>query len=144
MHDRIKFYLPHRYFESGRGISNNAMSRDVCVEILQDVFGSPNGNPISSWGCIMTSHPEGFSILCRADQFGMFIIERNERGRCINGIRDLRPKRVPEPDPVQELASATDLSREDVCCVLDALKRDFKLKINLKISHGVTDVSGNM
>ncbi len=144
MNDRIKFYLPHRYFEKGRSISNNAMNRDVCISILQDIFGSPNGNPNSSWGCIMTAHSEGFSILCRADQFGMFILERNERGRCINGIRDLQPKRVPESDPIQELASATDLKKEEIWRVLDALRRNFKQKIDLGVSpSGVTDVSGN-
>ncbi len=143
MCDRIKFYLPHRYFENGRSISNNAMNRDVCIEILRDVFGNPNGNLNSSWGCIMTAHPEGFSILCRADQFGMFILERNERGRCINGIRDLRPKSVPEYDPIQQLASATDLKKEEIWRVLDALRRNFKLKIDLQASCGAIDVSGN-
>ncbi len=147
MCDKIKFFLGERYFQRGNSTNSSSMRREVCIQILADVFGLPvKGH---NWGSIMTANPGGFHILCRPDQWGFFILERHLRGKCINGIRDLQPCRVPEFDPIDELASATGASRKVVSRVLDVLKGTFQQRINLHAPleeadvSPVADVSGN-
>lgn len=84
--DRVKFFLPYRYFMNGRG--SNGMAVEVCQKILLAVFDMG----VSESARMMVNHPNGFWIVCRPSQFARFIVRRHEWGDCINGIRDLKPE----------------------------------------------------
>ncbi len=111
--DRIRFFLPERYFSN----SNNGMSHDRCLQVLSKANGIAN----SSAPKLMRANPSGFTIMCRPSQFARFIFYRDKLGKCINGIRDLRLELIDKPDVYDDIAADTGLSRENVKSVACAL-----------------------
>jgi len=110
--DRVRFFLPYRYFQTRP--SSNAMSRDTCVRVLVQAFG----NTACFWRSQMERHTDGFWIRCRPSQFARFIVHRHDADECINGVKDLRPAIVGEHDPYQRVADATGVDRNSVKRVL--------------------------
>ena len=83
--DRIKFYLPARYFTTN--FTANGMNEKKCRSILRKAFRLS----CDASARLMDSNPGGFWIVCTPSQFAHFIVYRNEDGECVNGIRDLEP-----------------------------------------------------
>lgn len=116
--DRIKFFLPCRYFQPRQHMNN--MCRAKCLGILVKAFGFTGG----AWEEIMRGQPQGFWIVCRPSQFGRFIVYRHVYGDCINGIRDLQPDVMMEPDLFGDIAEDVGICRRDVSAVARALGAD--------------------
>jgi hypothetical protein len=116
--DRVKFFLPYRYFQNGRG--GNGMAAEDCQKVLLSAFDITMAESAS----LMVMRPEGFWIVCRPSQFARFIIRRHEWGDCINGIRDLKPELIDnyrEKDWYEVVGDKLGLSRGTVERVADAL-----------------------
>lgn len=120
--DRVRFFLPGKYFQR-HSTGTSSMERSVCKGILKRAFGLSSNDSHH----LMQEWPEGFWITCRPSQFARFIVYRNDHGACINGIKDLRPKLVPEePDVYSQLAETTGVCRQDVKAVLMAVDERVK------------------
>lgn len=138
--DRVNFFLPKKYFQRHATNMSSAMERNVCKGILKRAFGISSNDSHH----MMQEWPEGFWITCRPSQFARFIVYRNESGNCINGIRDLKPKLVPEePDVYSQLAEITGVCRQDVKTVLTAVNERAEQIVNQSSSstYGELDVS---
>lgn len=117
--DRVTFFLPSRYFQSGRRASNG-FNRDTMQRVLNRAFGlsSCESNKL------MVANPCGFTITCRPSQFARFIVYRCDVDEGINGIRDLRPEVHAERsqmDVYDEVARDLLLSRQVVKDIGDRL-----------------------
>ena len=122
--DRVRFFLPKMYFQTR--VTFKGMSKNTCLSILCLAFDMT----LAESEHLMRVYPDGFSIVCRPDQFADFIIRRNDAGECINGIKDLDPKYVKSSsidDPYDCIARCTDVSRDDVKRVLQAANCDGRL-----------------
>ncbi len=115
--DRVRFFLPHRYFQNSARNGNNRMSRDTCKDVLCKAFGMSR----SESDHMMRWHPEGFTILCRPSQFGRFIVYRYDTNECINGVKDLQPEVIPKPDVYDDVSRITGVERDSVKRVATAL-----------------------
>jgi hypothetical protein len=94
---QISFYLAGRYFRDGS--RSNCCPRNVMQSILRDAFGMELGESLM----MMLDNPDGFEIVCRKDQFAVFIVLRHERFKGVNGIKDLRPKLIKARSPVNTI-----------------------------------------
>ena len=112
--DRIKFFLPARYFQC-RPSSNN-MSRETCIRVLYQAFGLARCASIG----LMERNRNGFDIVCRPSQFGRFITYRYTHSECVNGVRDLKPKLIKKPSLYDKLAEKANVHKDDVKAVLQA------------------------
>ena len=98
--DRVRFFLPPKYFSDNSRLSASTMGRSTCKRILLQAFGMDNGESER----MIQNHSDGFTILCRPSQFARFIVYRHDANECINGIKDLRPEIVPKMDVYDKVA----------------------------------------
>lgn len=136
--DRVKFFLPYRYFQNGRG--GNGMAAIDCQKVLSSAFGMGAAGTAK----LMVLFPEGFWIVCRPSQFARFIIRRHEWGDCINGIRDLKPELIDDYRPkswYETVGDSLGLSRGTVERVAEALGIDENN--GPSCPRNLTDVSSN-
>lgn len=114
--DRVRFFLPKKYFQYNK--STNGMLKSTCVDVLNSAFKMSCQESRE----IMDAHRDGFYILCRPSQFARFIVYRNDAGECINGIRDLHPEII-DPDHFNKaVAKVAGASLREVTRVLEAFK----------------------
>ncbi len=116
--DRIRFFLPRRYFEGFN--STNGMKRETCLLILNQAFGLACDESEH----LMDKYPDGFVIVCRPSQFARFIFYRCQADECINGIKDLRLELIGALDKYDRVVRATGVCREIVQKVLWAAGMD--------------------
>ena len=88
----FKFFLPHRYFQCRS--NGSGMSRDNCQKVLNKAFNMTYNKS----GCMMDNNPNGFSIICRPEQFARFIIHRRYSDCQVNGVRDLNLEQIEKFD----------------------------------------------
>lgn len=140
--DRVRFFLPHRYFQEGHSIPTNNMRGSICRDILFRAFGIP----CSESAKLMRRWPNGFYITCRPSQFARFIVFRHEDGNCINGIKDLEPEIIKaELDYYDHIVSLTGVRRSDVKNVIAAFGYsidDYRPRGGISSTHEL-DVSKN-
>ena len=116
--DRVTFFLPKRYYQTGQRASNG-FSLSTMQRILLRSFGMQHGESYK----LMNANPRGFTITCRPSQFARFIVYRCDVDEGINGIRDLTPEIHAErsTDIYTIVAKAQLVSRETVKMIGDAL-----------------------
>ncbi len=113
MVDRIKFHLAPRYYKACHS-TPNGMERIKCMQVLQRAFGLTHKR---SADLMDHNGSYGFGITCRPEQFARFIVVLHEIGNCINGIRDLEPRYVPQceqHDIYSHIADILCISRYNV------------------------------
>ena len=118
--DKVRFFLPHRYFQTHFPLSGNGMRRDICKNILFRAFGMGREESEAR----MHRFPDGFWIECRPSQFARFIVYRHEDGQCINGIKDLKPEIVGPLTLPEKIARRTGVDEHHVRRVMAALDYD--------------------
>jgi hypothetical protein len=147
--DRVTFFLPPRYFQSGSpSRSSNGMCKTTCASVLARAFGAPGENlddrtAAAAWLGVMAQYPAGFRVVCRPSQFARFIVYRADADECINGIKDLAPvlgkPRDTSKTYYDEVAAKTGVEHYKVCNVLNAAGvHNYVVK-----AEGEFDVSGN-
>ena len=103
--DRVRFYLPARYFQSGQR-GQNGFSAGTMQRILQRAFDMTHGES----ACLMDRNRLGFHIECRPSQFARFIVYRYEANEGINGVRDLEPTLADAVEsPLKRIARKTGI-----------------------------------
>ncbi len=109
--DRVRFFLPSRYFHSGHSDNSGGMCRATCVKIFRKAFDicTTDGRHLTN------NNEQGFEIVCRPDQFARFIVLRYQAGECVNGIKDLTPKffrgPIDPPDVYDEVVEQFNVPR---------------------------------
>lgn len=135
--DRVRFFLPGKYFSSAAGLGTNSMRRGTCKGILLRAFGMDNGESER----MIQGNSYGFTVVCRPSQFARFIVYRYEADECINEIKDLRPEFVPKTDVYDRVAWVTGVDRDAVKLVMIAI--DYGTGLPPRCTENVVDVSGN-
>lgn len=110
--DRVRFFLPEKYFLNRP--TQSGMTRSACIDVLIRAFGSNN------WSAFMTAQPRGFWITCRPSQFARFIVYRHQFGSCVNGIRDLMPELTRPMTVYERIGTAANVSADTAKRVLCA------------------------
>ena len=104
--DRVKFFLPSRYFVRNRSRNSNGMDRRDCQDVLHQAFNIGDDRSRD----LFEREPEGFWIVCRPSQFARFIVLRAQviaRAGGVNGISDLQTSLfVPDERPPRERLAA--------------------------------------
>lgn len=91
--ERVRFHLSPRYYQgSGHGRGHNSCDAGTMAAILAEAF---RDRSVPEWLCYLRGHQGGIEIQCRLDQFARFIVERHERYKGTNGIKDLDPQIIP-------------------------------------------------
>lgn len=122
--DRVKFYLPRKYWsDDSWKSSKNRFPKEKMIPLLGRAFGMT--------GCecrdLMEHNWDGFYITCRPSQFARFLVYRNEANECVNGFVELRAKLVDEnyeeeaPDLYSTIAKDIGLSKHVVERVIKSL-----------------------